>query len=178
MASMRRTITSYACRGQRLGYDLGLAALDQRTALRQRSHAVQFQTWRAGKLTLEFWITPFDYAPPQRERAIASQLKEDKLIGLSWRSWITTNRSDGKNVFWNLSHKTTMYGNASDLVAFRLMPLEQSLRKAIDCDCRFSCWTQPRAAWRSMTTQQAKSPSGYGTSVMHHLGSTASHSHL
>jgi hypothetical protein len=34
--------------------------------------------------------------------------------------------------FWNLSHKTTMYGNADDLVAFRLMPLEAKLRKAID----------------------------------------------
>ena len=28
--------------------------------------------------------------------------------------------------FWNLSHKTSMYGNASDLVAFRLMPVEAS----------------------------------------------------
>jgi uncharacterized membrane protein len=33
--------------------------------------------------------------------------------------------------FWNLSHKTTMYGNADDLVAFRLMPIEDSLRPRI-----------------------------------------------
>jgi hypothetical protein len=39
--------------------------------------------------------------------------------------------------FWNLSHKTTMYGNASDLVAFRLMPLEPGLRPAISADWGF-----------------------------------------
>ncbi|MCC6389834.1 MAG: PKD domain-containing protein, partial [Bryobacterales bacterium] len=39
--------------------------------------------------------------------------------------------------FWNLSHKTSMYGNASDLVAFRLMPIEPSLRKPIDADWSF-----------------------------------------
>ncbi len=39
--------------------------------------------------------------------------------------------------FWNLSHKTTMYGDASDLVAFRLMPLESRFRKAIEADWSF-----------------------------------------
>jgi hypothetical protein len=39
--------------------------------------------------------------------------------------------------FWNLSHKTTMYGNASDLVAFRLMPLEDRFRKPIDAGWSF-----------------------------------------
>ena len=32
--------------------------------------------------------------------------------------------------FWNLSHKTSMYGDASDLVAFRLMPLSRRIPKA------------------------------------------------
>jgi uncharacterized membrane protein len=36
------------------------------------------------------------------------------------------------NGFWNLSPKHTMYGNASELCAFRLMPLEPKFRKAID----------------------------------------------
>ena len=39
--------------------------------------------------------------------------------------------------FWNLSHKTTMYGDASDLVAFRLMPIEKSLRKPIEANWSF-----------------------------------------
>jgi len=39
--------------------------------------------------------------------------------------------------FWNLSHKTTMYGDASDLVAFRLMPIEKSLRKPVEADWSF-----------------------------------------
>ena len=39
--------------------------------------------------------------------------------------------------FWNLSHKTSMYGNASDLVAFRLMPLQAEFRKPIEADWSF-----------------------------------------
>lgn len=39
--------------------------------------------------------------------------------------------------FWNLSHKTTMYGNASDLVAFRLMPVEAGLRRALEAQWSF-----------------------------------------
>ena len=44
-----------------------------------------FKPGGSGKLVLEFWITPFDYAGcdgPQR--AVESQLSENKLIGLSW----------------------------------------------------------------------------------------------
>jgi chitodextrinase len=33
--------------------------------------------------------------------------------------------------FWNLSHKQTFFGNASELVAFRLMPLEPQFKKVI-----------------------------------------------
>ena len=38
-----------------------------------------------GKLVLEFWITPFDYAGPEGpQRAVESVLAENKIIGLSW----------------------------------------------------------------------------------------------
>ena len=75
---------------------------------------------------LEFWITPFDYAGcdgPQR--AIESQLTENKLIGLSWCliDYDDVN-AKGRVGFWNLSHKQTFFGNADQLVGFRLMPLE------------------------------------------------------
>jgi hypothetical protein len=33
----------------------------------------------------------------------------------------------GSSAFWNLSSKHTMYGNASELRAFRLMPLDPAL---------------------------------------------------
>lgn len=92
-----------------------------------------FRHGEAGKLTLEFWITPFDYAPYDgAARAVESKLWENKIIGLSWS--ILDYDSDVKDDytgFWNLSHKTTMYGNADDLVAFRLMPLEGAQRKPI-----------------------------------------------
>jgi len=56
-------------------------------------------------------------------------------------SWSILDYDDEKaeryKAFWNLSHKTTMYGNASDLVAFRLMPLEPRFQKPIDADWSF-----------------------------------------
>lgn len=93
-----------------------------------------FKHGEGGKLTLEFWITPFDYAPYEGPaRAVVSQLTENKVIGMSWSvlDYDDENAKDHEG-FWNLSHKTTMYGDANDLVAFRLMPLEASLRKPID----------------------------------------------
>jgi PKD domain len=93
-----------------------------------------FKHGESGKLILEFWITPFDYAPFEGpERAVVSKLTENKLIGLSWAvlDYDGPDEKDYKG-FWNLSHKTTMYGNADDLVAFRLMPLENKFRKPID----------------------------------------------
>ena len=40
--------------------------------------------------------------------------------------------------FWNLSHQATMYGNASDLVGFRLMPLEYALRDPVEAQWEFT----------------------------------------
>jgi hypothetical protein len=92
-----------------------------------------FRHGEGGKLTLEFWITPFDYAPYEGPgRAVVSELWENKVIGMSW-AVLDYDDVDAKDHegFWNLSHKTTMYGDASDLVAFRLMPLEAGLREKL-----------------------------------------------
>ncbi len=98
----------------------------------------KFQPGESGKLTLEFYITPFDYAPAEPERAIESKLWENKIIGLSWSILDYDDVNSPKyRGFWNLSHKTTMYGNASDAVAFRLMPLEKQFRKAVEADWTF-----------------------------------------
>lgn len=92
-----------------------------------------FKHGESGKLILEFWITPFDYAPADGPaRAVVSKLVENKLIGLSWAvlDYDGPDEKDYKG-FASLSHTGAMAGNASDLVAFRLMPLEAGFQKPI-----------------------------------------------
>jgi len=105
-----------------------------------------FRPGQSGKLVLEFWITPFDYAPAEGPaRAVVSQLKENAIIGLSWAVLdYDDEKAENYNGFWNLSHKTTMYGNASDLCAFRLMPFEPSLRKPIEARWTFQVVDEAR----------------------------------
>lgn len=103
------------------------------------AYSYNFKPHESGKLVLEFWITPFDFAPADGpERAVATPLRENNLIGLSW-SILDYDDESAKQfkAFWNLSHKTTMYGNASDLCAFRLMPLIPSLQKPIEAQWSF-----------------------------------------
>jgi len=98
-----------------------------------------FKHGESGKLTLEFFITPFDYAPPDKSRAVPSKLEENGLIDLSWSVLDYDNDTEKQyNGFWNLSHKTTMYGDASDLMPFRLMPIEKSLRRPVEADWSFT----------------------------------------
>jgi hypothetical protein len=97
-----------------------------------------FKPGEAGNLVLEFFITPFDYRGCEGpQRAVESVLEENKLIGLSWCVIDYDDVNSNKRSFWNLSHKQTMFGNASDLVAFRLMPLEPQFRKPIQAAWSF-----------------------------------------
>jgi hypothetical protein len=99
-----------------------------------------FRPGQPGRLVLELWITPFDYAGPEGPvRAVESVLAENKLIGLAWAiiDYDDVN-ARGNNGFWNLSPKHTMYGNASQLLGFRLMPLEPAFRKPIDAQWSFT----------------------------------------
>jgi hypothetical protein len=96
--------------------------------------AYNFKPGESGKLVLEFWITPFDYAGPEGpQRAVESVLHENKILGLSFA---VIDYDDvgkrGTNGFWNLSRHHTMYGNASELCAFKLMPIEPQFRKPIE----------------------------------------------
>lgn len=83
------------------------------------------KTGDSGKLTLEFYITVFDYAPADGpNRAVESKFEENKLIGLSWAVIdYDDSTSTQHNGFWNLSRQHTMYGNASYLCLFKLMSL-------------------------------------------------------
>ena len=107
------------------------------------AYKYNFKHGESGKLLLEFFVTPFDYAPPDRSRAIQTKLEEDKVIGMSWAVLdYDDEEADRYGAFWNLSHVTTMYGDASDLVAFRLMPIEKSLRKPVEADWSFKVVSQ------------------------------------
>ena len=95
-----------------------------------------FKHGEAGKLTLEFWVTPFDYAGAEGpSRAVESVLTENKKVGLSWAiiDYDDVNK-EANNGFWNLSKEHTMYGNASFSLPFKLMPLEPFLQKGIEAD--------------------------------------------
>ncbi len=89
-----------------------------------------FKPGESGKLILEFWITPFDYAGCEGpQRAVESVLRENKLIGMSWAVLDYDNAQSQSHAFWNLSPHHTMYGKADELVNFRLMPLEPQFQK-------------------------------------------------
>lgn len=103
------------------------------------AYSYNFKPGESGKLVLEFWVTPFDYAScdgPQR--SMESSLEENKLIGMSWAvlDYDDVNAKTYKG-FYNLSHKTTMYGDASDLVMFKLMPLEAKFHKPLEAHWDF-----------------------------------------
>lgn len=88
------------------------------------AYSYDFKEGESGRLILEFYITPFDYASPRgAEYSVRSELQDNKLIGLCW-AVIDYDNNEGKEKdgFWNLSRHHTMYGNASELRTFRLMP--------------------------------------------------------
>jgi hypothetical protein len=101
----------------------------------------------AGDVTCEFWITPFDYAGAEGpSRAVESILSENKIIGLSWAIIDYDNAEQNTSRFWNLSPKHTMFGQASELCKFQLMPVEEKLRKPIDADWSFKILDRQRRA--------------------------------
>lgn len=99
----------------------------------------EFKPGESGRLVLEFWVTPFDYAGPEGpQRAVESVLRENKIIGLSFAVIDYDDvRARGNNGFWNLSRRHTMYGHASELCAFRLMPLEPRFVPALEARWSF-----------------------------------------
>tara|TARA_Y100000588_G_scaffold80679_1_gene84831 strand:- start:31 stop:1098 length:1068 start_codon:yes stop_codon:yes gene_type:complete len=102
------------------------------------AYAYDFAEGESGRLVLEFWITPFDYAPYEGpSRAVVSKLVENAVIGLSWAILDYDERNDAYEGFWNLSHQTNMYADASSLCAFRLMPLESRFRPALEAQWEF-----------------------------------------
>jgi hypothetical protein len=82
------------------------------------AYSYNFKPGESGKLTLEFYITPFDYASCDGpEHSVESKLYENKLMGMSWAI---------------KDYDDFMYGAASHLVTFRLMPLEERFHKPVE----------------------------------------------
>lgn len=103
-----------------------------------KAYNYNFKPGEAGKLTLEFWITPFDYAGNNPERAVESVLKENNSVGLCWAviDYDDVNKTQN-NGFWNLSKEHTMYGDANYSLPFKLMPLETPFIKEIEAKWSF-----------------------------------------
>ena len=104
------------------------------------AYRYHFKPGQPGHLVLEFYITPFDYAGGEGpQRAVESILKPNKLIGMSFALIDYDNANSGttNNGFWNLSRHHTMYGHASDLCLFKLMPLEARFHKPIEAHWTF-----------------------------------------
>ena len=95
-----------------------------------------FSSADSGRLQMEFYITPFDYASFEgSEHSVVSILRENELIGLSW-SMLDFDGFQCES-FMNLSHDLEMISNASKLCAFRLMPLEEQYQKKIESQWHF-----------------------------------------
>ena len=99
----------------------------------------------SGRLVLECWITPYDYASPEGpDKSIQSELKEDTIIGLTWGvsdydSILIAGRPFGNNYDgqFNLSHTRLWFATGSNACAFRLMPLDEPYRPAIKAFAEF-----------------------------------------
>lgn len=102
------------------------------------AYRYHFKPDHGGKLVLEFYVTPFDYAGCEGpRRAVESHLRQNEIIGISFAVIDYLNADANRRQFWNLSHIQTFYGNASQLVAFRLMPLEQRFLEPIQAKFSF-----------------------------------------
>ncbi|MFC1552113.1 PKD domain-containing protein [Candidatus Latescibacterota bacterium] len=102
-----------------------------------QAYDYNFKPGEDGKLILEFWVTPFDYAPNDGPvRAVISKLTENDIIGLSWAVLDFDNgKKDGIGNS-NLAHERMSVQNGSALCAFRLMPIEEEYLP--DIEARFT----------------------------------------
>lgn len=103
------------------------------------AYSYDFKPGQPGRLTAEFWITPFDYAGADPARAVESQLTENRKVGLTWAVIDYDGADEGaQKAFWNLSEHRKMYGNSSLGTVFTLMPLDARYRKPFEARWSFA----------------------------------------
>jgi hypothetical protein len=74
------------------------------------AYSYNFKPGESGRLVLEFFITPFDYAPCDGPgNSVESRLTEDKLIGMAWAVKDYDDVNAPEKAFWNLSPSIMMY---------------------------------------------------------------------
>jgi hypothetical protein len=103
------------------------------------AYSYAFKPGQAGKLTAEFWLTPFDYAGAEGpSRAVESVLTDNKKIGLTWAviDYDAVN-DESKKGFWNLSKNHQMYGNSSLGTIFTLLPLAENYQPVLAAQWSF-----------------------------------------
>ena len=117
-----------------------------------------FKPGESGKLTLEFFITPFDYAGAEGPvRSVESNLYENKVISLCFAVLDYDDVSDkSKQGFWNLSHQHKMYGNADYMLPFKLMPLDDRYKKPIEANWSFKVIDMDRRLVAFLDESQGK----------------------
>ena len=104
----------------------------------QAAYDYDFEPGEDGRLTLEFYITPFDLASPKGPAySVESQLEENKTIGLSWAIIDYDDVNSNAQGFWILSRERTMYGNADHLLPFTLLPLDTQWQPHLQGDWSF-----------------------------------------
>lgn len=95
-----------------------------------------FKHGESGRLVLECWITPYDYAPYGGPgQATETRFVEGESIGVSWS--ILDFDGEKRDGHYNLAHDTRMVKNATYLLPFRLMPIERALQPEIKAEWRF-----------------------------------------
>jgi hypothetical protein len=105
----------------------------------QAAYRYNFKPGESGKLTLEFYITPFDLASCEGpEHSRETKLREGALIGMAWAVEDYDDVNGSERAFWNLSPSIMMYGDASKLVTFHCMPLESEFLPAIQANWSFT----------------------------------------
>lgn len=104
----------------------------------QSAYRYEFAPGGHGRLTLEFYITPFDFASAAGPaHSIPSQLVEHKTIGLGWGVIDYDDEPDALPGFWILGSDRTMYGNASHLRPFKLLLLAPEWLPDLQSEWRF-----------------------------------------
>ena len=93
---------------------------------------------KSGKLQLEFWITPFDYAAIEGiNRSAVSNLKENEIIAMSWSVLDYDDDNKERKDFINLAHNIKMIHDGDYMNAFRLMPLIKPLQPKLQANWSF-----------------------------------------